>query len=627
MSAQLKEKAPETTSESHVFSAEISKVLQLMIHSLYTNKDIFLRELISNASDACDKLRYEASQQDGLMEGGEALKITMSADEKAKTITIADTGIGMNREDLIANLGTIARSGTQEFFNALTGDSQKDVGLIGQFGVGFYSSFMIADRVIVRSRKAGDTQSWRWESDGLGSFTVVECDDHPRGTSITLHIKNEAKEYLDRFKLKFIAQTYSDHISFPIELIGEDGEIEPINEASAIWTRAKSDITDEQYQAFYRHVSHSPDKPYLTLHTKAEGTIEYTSLLFIPSMKPFDLYHPERRRRVKLYVKRVYITDEGVDLVPAYLRFLRGVIDSPDLPLNISRETLQANPALRKIREGVTKKVLADLSKQAKKDEAAYHEFWMNFGPVLKEGLCESDAPRDKIMDVCRFASTHGDALVSLEDYIGRMKEGQEAIYFLNADSLENARRSPQLEGFSKHGIEVLLLTDHVDDFWIGLNPKFKDKPLRSVLRSGADLESFGKKDDAKPESEKTENTNQTEALIVKLKAIYGDQVRDVRTTAKLEESPVCLAVGEGDMDPRMERFLMEHKQLPKGMPKILEINPTHPIIASMAAKLESAAFEDRAWLLLDQARLQEGEPIPDAAAFARRMNAVLMGS
>ncbi len=616
---------PESQGESIQFAAEISKVLQLMIHSLYTNKDIFLRELISNASDACDKLRYQAVQDDSLLAEDGELKINISLDEKAKTLTIADNGIGMNREDLIANLGTIAKSGTQEFFGQLTGDAQKDVSLIGQFGVGFYACFMVADKVEVHTRKAGaDEEAWHWVSNGQGSFDIEPGLMRPRGTSITLHLKKDAKEYLDKFKLKFIVQTYSDHISFPIEIIDEEGNSEKVNAASAIWTRPKSDISDEQYQEFYHHVAHSPDKPFMILHNKAEGTTEYTNLLFIPSMKPFDLYHPERRRRVKLYVKRVFITDEGVDLVPQYMRFLRGVIDSQDLPLNISRETLQHNPLLTKIRDAITKKILSELAKKAKKDPESYAQFWDNFGPVLKEGLCESTAPKEKILAVCRFASSESEELVSLDDYIARMKEGQEAIYYLNADSVQAARASAQLEGFKKRGIEVLLLADHVDDFWVGVNPEYQGKKFKSVVRSGEDLEQLASPQDEQDSDSKVENASDMQALVDKLKMLLADDVRDVRITQKLDSSPVCLAVGEGDMDLRMERFLLEHKQLPRGSAKILELNPHHPVIAQLAASTDDDFIEERARLLLDLARIQEGDAVSDVASFAKRLTALM---
>lgn len=624
------------SAESIPFSAEISKVLKLMIHSLYTNRDIFLRELISNASDACDKLRYEALQNDGLYGDDKALRIQLAYHKETNSVTISDNGIGMNREDLISQLGTIARSGTEEFIARLSGDAQKDVSLIGQFGVGFYSAFMVADRVTVHTCKAGEKQAWMWESTGEGSFTVTEGEARGRGTTITLYLSDDAKEYCDQFKLKHIAQTYSDHIAVPIELVTEEGKEERINEASAIWMRPKSEISKEQYQAFYKHIAHSPDEPYLILHNKAEGAMEYINLLFVPSMKPFDLYHPERRCRVKLYVKRVFITDENVEVVPAWLRFLRGVIDSEDLPLNISRETLQNNPLLGKIRDAVTNKLLAELKKKASKDAAGYQQFWDNFGAVVKEGLCESQAPKEKIFEISRFYSTHSEeAQTSLEDYVARMPEKQEAIYVINGDDLKSLRQSPQLEGFKKHGIEVLLLTDHVDDFWLNVNPTFKGKPFKSVTRAGTDLDKFAEEqpaDEAGSEPEKpVESAKQKQEvadLIERMKNVLGDQVRDVRPTAKLSESPVCLAIEEGDMDIRMERFLLDHKQLPAGMPKILEINPEHPIISAMAGKLgdvsQTDEIRDYCFLLLDQAKVQEGEPIEDPAGFARRVSQLM---
>jgi molecular chaperone HtpG len=680
-----------TDTETKTFAAETSRVLQLMIHALYTNRDIFLRELISNASDACDKLRYESQRNDGLMGEEAELKIHITFDEKAKTLTITDTGIGMNREDMVANLGTIAKSGTSEFLAQMTGDATKDVNLIGQFGVGFYSAFMVADKVTVQSRKAGEEQAWEWESDGLGSYHIrgvipgssrdlpkdavqnasgdpgIRRDDgqFPRGTSITLHMKKDAKEYLDRHRLGHIVSTYSDHISFPITLTDAEGVVHSLNDGSAIWTRPKSEVTDEQYHAFYRDVSHSPEKPWAVFHNKAEGKTEYTSLLFVPGIKPFDLFHPERKRRVKLYVKRVYITDEGVELIPSYLRFLRGVVDSADLPLNISRETLQKSPVLDKIRESVTSKVLGEFKKRAEKDPEDYKKFWENFGAALKEGLCEANAPREKILDACRFHSTFGassracpgiprngaepdtqlgsgsgelqgipgqardDAsLTSLADYKSRMKEGQEAIYFLTGDALSVLKNSPQLEGFTKRGIEVLLLTDHVDDFWPQVTMKCGELPFRSVTKAGADLEKF-KLDEAEEKAEETaENSDDTKKLCEAMESLFGDAVSAVRTTRKLSDTPICLGVSEGAMDMRMERFLADHKQLPKRAPKLVEINPTHAIIRSLAAEIAAHGLtpktEDALWLLFDQALIAEGEPVTDAAAFSRRLSGFL---
>ena len=631
------------------FSAEISKILQLMIHSLYTNKDIFLRELISNASDACDKQRFETRGN------ADNFKITVSIDKKAGTLTVADNGIGMSREDLINNLGTIAKSGTQEFLAKLTEDKDKNLPLIGQFGVGFYSCFMVADKVTVVSRRAGSDEAWAWESKADGEFTISppppSAEDAVKaGTTITLHLKKGEEAYLDKFRLRHIVQTYSDHISFPIDIIDEDGKAETVNTASALWMRPKSDITPEQYKEFYHHVSHSPDEPWLILHNKAEGKLEYTSLLFIPSAKPFDLFHPDRKRRVKLYVKRVFITEDNVDLVPHYLRFLRGIVDSQDLPLNISRETLQHNPMLAKIKESLVKRVLSELKKKGEADEAGYQVFWKNFGPVIKEGLCEATTPREQILDVCRFASTSpsppegegrdggaatgeslpgsaplptspsgGEGLTSLDAYIARMKEGQDEIYYLTGDRLETLASSPQLEGFAKRGIEVLLFTDHVDDFWVNVVFDYKGKKFKSVTRADIDLD---KTDEAKPE--KTEHASQAAELCTRMKDILGDKIKDVRVTGKLTGSAVCLAVEEGAMDIRLERFLIEQKQLTGASAKILEINPEHSIIRSLVSKLTNAAaapeIEDVTWILFDQARILEGEEISDPAGFMRRL-------
>ena len=615
--------------ETKTFAAETARVLQLMIHALYTNRDIFLRELISNASDACDKLRYAALTDEKLLGDASALSIHLAYDEKAKTLTITDTGIGMNREDLIAHLGTIAKSGTSEFIKQLSGDATKDVNLIGQFGVGFYSAFMVADRVSVTSRKAGESTAWQWESDGQGTYRIQSSEAQARGTTITLHIKEDATEYLDRHRLGHIISTYSDHIGFPITLTDSEGVTHAMNEGGAIWTRAKSDITDAQYEEFYRHVSHSPEKPWAVMHSKAEGAVEYTSLLYVPGIKPFDLFHPERKRRVKLYVKRVYITDEGVELVPPYLRFLRGVVDSADLPLNISRETLQKSPVLDKIRESVTSRCLSEFKKRAENDPAEYATFWDHFGAALKEGLCEANSPREKILDACRFYSSHTpDQLISLGDYKSRMKEGQEAIYFLTGDTLPTLKNSPQLEGFTKRGIEVLLLTDHVDDFWPNVTQKYGDLPFRSVTKSGADLEQFHLDGEAERAEEQAEQSDETKILCEAMETLFGETVTSVRTTRKLSDTPICLGVAEGAMDMRMERFLADHKQLPKRAPKLVEINPTHPVIRTLAAEVTAhgmnAQTEDALWLLFDQALIAEGEPVTDAGAFARRLSQFL---
>ncbi|MFO0388864.1 MAG: molecular chaperone HtpG [Alphaproteobacteria bacterium] len=604
------------------FGAEVSKILQLVIHSLYANKDIFIRELISNASDACDKLRYEAVTKPELAGDDTQYAIDLLVDKAAGTLTIRDNGIGMSRDELVNNLGTIAKSGTQEFLAALSKDNKKDALLIGQFGVGFYSAFMVADKVSVISTRAGTSESWKWESAGQGEFTISSTEAAPRGTSITIHLKKGEEEYLDSFRLRHIVQTYSDHISFPIALTDAEGHKETINTGAALWMRSKNDIKPEQYTEFYRHVAHAPDEPWLTLHNKAEGKVEYNSLLFVPSAKPFDLFHPERKRRVKLYVKRVFITEENADLVPAYMRFIRGVVDSEDLPLNISRETLQHNPMMTKIRESIVKRVLSELKKKGEEDEVSYLGFWNNFGAVLKEGLCEGHSPREQILEVCRFNNNISDERTSLDAYVSRMKEGQDTIFYLTGDNVDVMRQSPQIEGFTKRGIEVLLLSDHVDDFWVNVVQDYKGKKFKSVTRADIDLDTIAK--ESAPEEKPKVDSDAVKSLCEKIKTILGDKVKDVRATHKLTQSAVCLAVDEGGMDFRFERFLVEQKQLQGTSAKVLEINPEHSIIKSLVEKRAdekyAAELEDVAWLLFDQARIVEGETISDPASFTRRL-------
>lgn len=599
-----------TNATSHAFTAEVSKVLKMMIHSVYTNRDIFLRELISNASDACDKLRYAALTTPDVMKEDATLAIRISVDEAAKKITITDNGIGMTREEMIANLGTIAKSGTQEFMEQLKDAS---VNQIGQFGVGFYSAFMVASRVRVTSRKAGSEAANVWESDGNGEFTVEEAGDAPRGTSVELFLQTESENYLDIYKLKHIIQTYSDHISFPVYL----GE-EQVSTGAALWTRPKSDITPEQYKEFYHHVAHQPDEPLLTLHSKVEGKLSYTCLLFVPSLKPFDLFHPDRKRRVKLYVKRVFITDEGVELIPAYLRFLRGVVDSEDLPLNISRETLQANPMLPQIRDALAKKVLSELAKKAEADEVSHLTFWTNYGAVVKEGLCESNAVHEQILDICRFATTTQDVPTSLSAYVSRMKENQEHIFYLTGDNINAMKSDPKLEGFTSRGLEVLLFTDHVDDFWVNVVRNYKGKPFKSITRADIDLSAFGEDKD-EPEAE----TPKADTVIALFKTALGEKVSDVRTTNKLKDVPACLSVAEGAMDMRLERFLLEQKQIPAATAKILELNPNHPLIQKIEHSEKRAELID---LVFNQARILEGEPPENPGDFIRAMNKMIVG-
>jgi molecular chaperone HtpG len=608
------------------FQAEVSKLLEIVVNSLYSEKEIFLRELISNASDACDRLRYAALTEPSLNEGGVAFKISIAPDKAARTLTVADNGIGMNRDELIENLGTIAKSGTSAFFAQLSGDARKDMALIGQFGVGFYSAFMVAEKVEVFARKAGESQGWRWSSDGKGEFTVAEDAAAERGARVVLHLRAGEDEYLEPHRLRTIVKTYSDHIAIPVALI-EEGKEETINAASALWTRPKSEITEDQYKEFYHHAAHAFDDPWLTIHYRAEGAIEYTGLLFVPSRRPFDLFEPGRKAHLRLYVKRVFITADSEGLLPPYLRFLRGVVDTQDLPLNVSRELLQTSPILAKMRAGLIKRVLSDLKKKAEDAPDDYlGTFWENFGAVLKEGIYEDFERRDEILDLCRFASTAGDKPTSLADYLTRMKPGQDAIYTIAGDDIAALRKSPQLEGFVAKGIEVLLLTDPIDEFWPQAVAVYKEKPFKSVSQGAADLAKIeGAADAAKPDSEPAADLA---PLIASLKAALGDAVKDVRASQRLTESAVCLVSDEGEMSLHLERLLRQHRHdAAAKAARILEINPKHPLILRLVDAAKTGGGEtlsDAAWLLLDQARVVEGEAPADPVAFARRLAAML---
>ncbi|HEV2161961.1 MAG TPA: molecular chaperone HtpG [Stellaceae bacterium] len=611
--------------EKRSFEAEVSRLLEIVAHSLYSEREVFLRELISNASDACDRLRYLALTQPALIEGDAAFRITLTADAAARTLTVADNGIGMSRDELIDNLGTIARSGTSAFVKNLSGDQRKDVALIGQFGVGFYSAFMVADKVEVLSRKAGEETAHLWVSDGKGDYTVDAATKESRGTAVTLHLKEDAAEFTDLARLRAVVKRHSDHIAVPI-VLHDQGKDETINAASALWLRPKSEITAEQYREFYHHAGHAFDEPWLTLHSRAEGTLEYTSLLFVPSAKPFDLFDPERKHQVKLYVKRVFVTDDCQPLLPAYLRFLKGIVDSEDLPLNVSREMLQANPMLARMRTQIAKRVLGELAKKAKDAPGEYATFWDNFGAVLKEGLYEDREQRDELLTLARFHSTAGDGLVSFEEYVARMKPGQKAIYTISGDTPERVARSPQLEGFRARGVEVLLLTDPVDEFWLPALGTYKDTPFKSATRGGADLDGLAAEAKDKAEAPKTDTA--TGSLVALMKLSLGDAVKDVRISSHLTDSAVCLVADEGDLDMRLERLLRQHQKLDQASKRILEINPKHPLIARLAdlAGKEGAAtaLGDFAWVLLDQARILEGEQLPDPSAFARRLSDLL---
>jgi molecular chaperone HtpG len=617
---------PQTmTQETQSFQAEVSRLLDIVAHSLYSEKEIFLRELISNASDACDRLRYAALTDPALAEGGTEYRVVLMPDKKARSLTIADNGIGMNRQELIDNLGTIARSGTAAFMSQLSGDQRKDMSLIGQFGVGFYSAFMVAEKVEVLSRKAGEAEGWRWTSDGKGEFTIEPFPEAARGATIVVHLREGEDEYLDPARLRRIVHTYSDHIGLPI-VLKDDGKDETINTASALWTRPRSEITPEQYKEFYHHVGHSFDDPWLTLHNKAEGVLEYTNLLFVPSTKPFDLFDPERKSRLKLYVRRVFITDEGTDLLPAYLRFLRGIVDSEDLPLNISREMLQSNPMAARMRQQLTRRVLGELAKKATEAPDEYAKFWDNFGAVLKEGLYEDREQREALLGLTRFSSTARDGLVSLDEYLEKMRPGQDAIYTITGDNLDIAKRSPQLEGFRARGVEVLLLTDPIDEFWVPAIGTYKEKPFKSATRGGVDLDKI-----APPEEETQEKPappTKLASLIAIFKLALGDAVKDVRSSERLTDSAVCLVADEGDLDMHLERLLKQHRQLDSAAKRILELNPRHRLIERLAASVGESGASDQigefAWLLLDQARIVEGEQLPDPLAFARRLAQLL---
>ena len=616
--------------ESLQFQAEVSRLLDIVANSLYSDKEIFLRELISNASDACERLRYAALTEPSLASGDQGFQIEIAVDAKARTISVADNGIGMTRDELVENLGTIAQSGTAAFLGDVADEKGKDISQIGQFGVGFYSAFMVADRVEVKSRRAGADSAWLWQSDGKSEFTVSESERDGPGTTVLTHLRKGESEFLEEARLRQIILTYSDHISFPITL--KSGEMEKdeqksaLNTASALWTRPRKEITAQQYKEFYHHVAHAADDPWLTLHMRAEGVISYTGLLFVPSVRPFDLFEPERRLRVKLYVKRVFISDDCKGLLPVWLRFLHGVIDSEDLDLNISREMLQNNRVVTKIKSGITKRLLTDLAKKAEKEPEAYAAFWENFGAVLKEGVYESSADREALLKICRFHSTRGSDLTSLEDYKQRMPESQDSIYYIIGEELETIAKSPHLEGFQARDLEVLLLTDPVDEFWVPAVNTFEDIHFRSITQGDTDLSGI----EVSKTDKKVEKASDGDIvlLIALLKQALEDQVKDVRASERLTDSAVCLVADSGDLDMHLARLLKAHKQLDAVAPRILEINPAHALIRELAAKAKEAGASDRlkdaALLLVDQARILEGEPIPDPVAFSKRMTEVM---
>ncbi|WP_412495788.1 molecular chaperone HtpG [Shewanella chilikensis] len=631
--------------ETHGFQTEVKQLLHLMIHSLYSNKEIFLRELVSNAADAADKLRYLALTNDALYEGDGELRVRISTDKEKGTITIEDNGIGMTRDGVIEHLGTIAKSGTSEFFKNLSGDAAKDSQLIGQFGVGFYSAFIVADKVTVRTRAAGHKadEGVQWQSAGEGDFTVEDIVKESRGTEIILHLREEEKEFADDWRLRSIITKYSDHISIPVEMWqegspeseGPDGEKIPategqwqvMNKATALWTRNKSEISDEEYQEFYKHISHDFSDPLLWSHNRVEGKQEYTSLLYIPSKAPWDLWNRDRKQGLQLFVQRVFIMDDAEQFMPSYLRFVKGLVDSNDLPLNVSREILQDNKVTQAMRTAITKRVLGMLEKLAKDDSDKYQQFWAEFGQVLKEGPAEDWSNRERVASLLRFASTHNDTAaqtVSLDDYIGRMKEGQSKIYYIVADSYEAAAHSPHLELLRKKGIEVLLMSDRIDEWLINHLTEYKEKALHSVTRGELDL---GELEDENEKAEQEKLAAESESLLKRIKEALGDKVKDVRVTTRLTDTPACVVAGEGEMSSQMIKLMQAAGQQVPEVKPTFELNPTHPLVARLNEETDESRFTDWSNLLLQQAMLSEKGSLADPSEFIRLMNQMLLAN
>jgi len=627
-----------STRETLGFQAEVKQLLQLMIHSLYSNKEIFLRELVSNASDACDKLRFEALTDKALFEGDSELKIRVAFDPKARTVTITDNGIGMSRQEVIDNIGTIAKSGTREFLASLTGDKAKDANLIGQFGVGFYSAFVVADRVTLVTRRAGSTAEHgvRWESDGGGEFSLETVNRPERGTEVTLHLRDGEDEFADGTRLRTILRKYSDHITLPIVMKEEEwdkdsgkyrttGKDETVNQANALWARSKAEITEEQYAEFYKHVAHDFEAPLAWTHNKVEGSKEYTQLLYLPARAPFDLWDREHRRGIKLYVKRVFIMDDAEHLMPHYLRFVKGVIDSADLPLNVSREILQESRDIKTIREASVRRVLAMIEDLAANQPEKFTTFWKEFGRVLKEGVGEDHGNKERIAKLLRFASTHQDSadeVVSLADYVSRMKPEQEKIYYVTADSFAAAKASPHLEVFRRKGVEVLLLSDRVDEWMMNFFTEFEGKSLQSIARGSLDL---GKLEDEEEKKAQAAASEAHKVLVERITSALGERVKSVRVTLRLTDSPACLVTDEHDMSASLQRMLKAAgQQVPLSKP-ILEINAQHPLLQRLGDEADSQRFGDLASVLFDQALLAEGGQLEDPAGFVKRLNALLL--
>ena len=619
------------------FEADTGKILDIVINSLYSEREIFVRELISNASDAIDKKKYLALTNKSINDTSDPFEIKIEVNSKENTIKISDNGIGMDEEDLINSLGTIARSGTKAFleqFNKSNDDKKEDVNLIGQFGVGFYASFMVADKVEVLSKKAGTDKSWKWISDGKSGYNIEKSDKKNSGTELILHLKKDAKEFLEGTRIQFVVRKYSDHISYPVKMLEvskKDAKEETINEASALWTRAPKDIKEKQYEDFFSHIGAGFGKPLLTMHNNTEGTVSYTNLLCIPSSKPFDLFNPDRKSSLKLYINRVFITDKCDNLIPAYLRFVKGIVDTQDIDLNVSREMLQNNPAVAKISKSLVGKILRELKKIADKDKAKYIQFWNEFGQVLKEGLYEDLERKDTLLELARFSNNENDDLISLEDYVNAMDKNQKDIYYIAADTKSQALSSPHLEGFKSKGIKVLVMADPIDQFWLSMAGQFKEKNFVSITQGEIDLDNIksDKKDPKNKDTKKDDVDKRFTNLIAHLKASLGQNVKDIRLTSKLTDSPACLVADKGDMDVAMENLMKQRDPNYQGAPRILEINPEHALVEKMnkllSDKKHNNLVDDAGTLLFEQARMMEGKLPSDPTKFAKIMNNFLV--
>ena len=626
------------TNMNNKFEADTGKILDIVINSLYSEREIFLRELVSNASDALDKRKYLGLTDKKIAISSEASEIKIEVNNKDKTLSILDNGIGMNEEDLKSSLGTIARSGTKAFLEQIATnakDKKPDMSMIGQFGVGFYASFMVADSVEVLSKKAGENQAWKWSSDGKSGFNLEKADKEDVGTSITLKLKKDAKEFLEETRLQFIVRKYSDHISYPVklhEIDKKDAEIKTLNEASALWTRPAKDIKEEQYQEFFSHIGAGFGKPLLTMHNNTEGTISYTNLICIPSTRPFDLFNPDRKSSLKLYINRVFITDKCDALIPSYLRFIKGLVDTQDIDLNVSREMLQNNPAVAKISKSLVGKILRELKKVSEKNADGYKSFWKEYGAVLKEGLYEDAERKDALLDLSRFSTNENDDPISLSEYVEKMPEKQKDIYYISAETKDQALASPHLEGFKSKKIPVLIMTDAIDQFWLPMVGSFKEKKFTSITQGQINLDDLDEKNKDKKKDDKNEKEKKDKEyvdLVAQLKVVLGDQVKDIRLSSKLTDSPVCLVADEGDMDIAMEQLMAQRDTNYKGAPRILEINGDHSLIKNMKSLLSKKEnndlVSDAGTLLFEQARLMEGKMPADPAQFSKIMNQFLL--